>query len=38
MDLMGFKREEMSDYPGLEYVGVATFMAHASNSSNQLFI
>jgi peroxiredoxin family protein len=38
MDLMGFKREEMIDYPDLEYVGVATFMANAANSSNQLFI
>jgi peroxiredoxin family protein len=38
MDLMGFKREEIIDYPDVEYVGVATFMAHASNSSNQLFI
>lgn len=38
MDLMGFKREEIMDYPDVEYCGVATFMAHASNSSNQLFI
>ncbi len=38
MDLMGFKHEELIDYPGLEYVGVATFMAEASTSSNQLFI
>ncbi len=38
MDLMGLKREEIIDYPLVEYVGVATFMAHASNSSNQLFI
>jgi peroxiredoxin family protein len=38
MDLMGFKREEIIDYPDVEYVGVATFMAHASSSSNQLFI
>jgi peroxiredoxin family protein len=38
MDLMGFKREEMIDYPNIEYVGVATFLAHAKESSNQLFI
>lgn len=38
MDLMGFKCDEIIDYPGVEYCGVATFMAHASNSSNQLFI
>ena len=38
MDLMGFQREEMIDYPDLEYVGVATFLAHARNSRNQLFL
>lgn len=38
MDLMGFKHEEMIDYPNLEYVGVATFLAHAKESTNQLFI
>jgi len=38
MDLMGFKREEIIDYPNIEYVGVATFLAHAKESSNQLFI
>jgi peroxiredoxin family protein len=38
MDLMGLKREEIIDYPLAEYVGVAAFMAHSSNSSNQLFI
>ncbi len=38
MDIMGIKREEIIPYPGVEYVGVATFMAHAANSSNQLFI
>jgi peroxiredoxin family protein len=38
MDLMGFKHEEIIDYPNLEYVGVATFLAHAKESSNQLFI
>lgn len=38
MDLMGFKREELIDYPNMEFVGVATFLAHAKNSANQLFI
>jgi peroxiredoxin family protein len=38
MDLMGFKREEMFDYPTLEYCGVATFLANARESAVQLFI
>lgn len=38
MDLMGFKKEEMIEYPDLEYCGVATFMSHAKESSVQLFI
>ena len=38
MDLMGFKHEELIDYPGMDFVGVATFLAHAKNSVNQLFI
>ena len=38
MDLMGFKREEMVDYPGLNYAGVATFLEEAKNSKVQLFI
>jgi len=38
MDLMGFKHEELIDYPGMDFVGVATFLAHAKNSANQLFI
>ena len=38
MDLMGFKIEEMIDYPGLGYCGVATFLADAGESSIQLFI
>ena len=38
MDLMGFKREEMIDYPGLTYCGVATFLAEATKSKIQLFI
>ena len=38
MDLMGFKREEMIDYPHMKYCGVATFLADASESKVQLFI
>ncbi|MCP4366740.1 MAG: NADH dehydrogenase FAD-containing subunit [Deltaproteobacteria bacterium] len=38
MDLMGFKREEMIDYNGLEFCGVAKFLEEASNSRIQLFI
>jgi peroxiredoxin family protein len=38
MDLMGFKREEMIDYPGLEYGGVASFLADAKDSRVQLFL
>ncbi len=38
MDLMGFKREEMIDYPNLDYCGVATFLAEAKESSVQMFI
>lgn len=38
MSLMGFKREELIDYPNLEYVGVATFLEQAKNSKVQLFI
>jgi peroxiredoxin family protein len=38
MDLMGFKREEIIDYPNIDYCGVATFLADAKDSSIQLFI
>ena len=38
MDLMGFKREEMIDYPQRDFVGVATFLEKAGNSKIQLFI
>jgi len=38
MDLMGFKRDEMIDYPGLDYCGVATFLKEAEDSKIQLFI
>ncbi len=38
MNMMGFKKEEMIDYPNLSYCGVATFLADAGESSIQLFI
>lgn len=38
MDLMGFKREEMIDYPDLTFCGVAKFLEEAQNSKIQLFI
>ena len=38
MDLMGFKREEMIDYPNLTFCGVAKFLEEAKNSKIQLFI
>lgn len=38
MNLMGFKREEMIDYPDMKVCGVATFLADAAESKIQLFI
>ena len=38
MDLMGFKREEMIDYEGLTFCGVAKFLEEASDSRIQMFI
>ncbi|MDR3640038.1 MAG: DsrE/DsrF/DrsH-like family protein [Humidesulfovibrio sp.] len=38
MNLMGFKREEMIDYPDLMYCGVAKFLEQAMGSKVQLFI
>ncbi len=38
MTLMGFKKEEMIDYPNMQICGVATFLADASESKIQLFI
>ena len=38
MNLMGFKKEEMIDYPHLSYAGAATFVCDANESSTQLFI
>jgi len=38
MDLMGFQQEEMIEYPGREFVGVAKFLEEAGDSKIQLFI
>ncbi len=38
MNLMGFKKEEMIVYPGLNICGVATFLSDAQESKIQLFI
>jgi peroxiredoxin family protein len=38
MDLMGFNREEMIDYPDITFCGVAKFLEEAMNSKIQLFI
>lgn len=38
MNLMGFKREEMIDYPHMTVCGVATFLSDAQESKIQLFI
>ena len=38
MDLMGFKREEMIAYNGMDFCGVAKFLEEANNSKIQLFI
>lgn len=38
MDLMGFKAEEMIDYPNLNYCGVGSYLADADESKVQLFI
>jgi peroxiredoxin family protein len=38
MNLMGFKKEEMIDYPKMTICGVATFLSDAQESKIQLFI
>ena len=38
MNLMGFKKEEMIDYPNKTICGVATFLSDAQESKIQLFI
>lgn len=38
MELMGFKREEMIQYPAMDFCGVAKFLEEAMDSRIQLFI
>ena len=38
MNLMGFKKEEIINYPGINICGVATFLSDAQESKIQLFI
>ena len=38
MNLMGFKKEEMIDYPNLKLAGVATFLKDAGASKSTLFV
>lgn len=38
MNLMGFKKEELIDYPRMTICGVGTFLSDASESKVQLFI
>jgi len=38
MGLMGFQQDEMINYPGVEFVGVAKFLEEAGNSKIQLFL
>jgi peroxiredoxin family protein len=38
MDLMGFKLEELIDYPNISLGGVATFLQEAGDSKVTLFI
>jgi len=38
MHLMGFKKEELIDYPDLRFAGAATFVSDAGEGSMQLFI
>lgn len=38
MNLMGFKREELIDYPKMNVCGVGTFLSDAEESKIQLFI
>lgn len=38
MNLMGFTKEEMIDYPNIRYAGATTFVAESNESSIQLFV
>lgn len=38
MQLMGIRREELIDYPGIEFCGVAKFVDEAASANTTLFI
>jgi len=38
MQLMGIRREELIDYPGIEFCGVAKFVEEAATANTTLFI
>ena len=38
MDLMGFKREEMIDYPHMDFVGVGSFLGYAQEAKQTFFL
>ena len=38
MNLMGFTREEMIDYPSLNYVGAGTFLGLAQSAKQTFFL
>jgi len=38
MDLMGFKKEEMIDYPHMSFVGVGTFLGLAQSARQAFFL
>ena len=38
MDLMGIRREELVDYPGVEFCGVATFAAMMAKQNTSMFM
>ena len=38
MDLMGFSKDELIDYPNMKLAGVAKFLQEAGSSKTTLFI
>ena len=38
MNVMGFKEQEMMEYPSLDYVGVGTFINLISESKQVIFL
>jgi peroxiredoxin family protein len=38
MGVMGLKEEEMIDYPGIDYVGVGSFIQMISESKQVVFL